>query len=848
MSKTIAILTISSLLTALGMAGSVVPAQAAPAQGAAGMDRGGTKGKPPSPPAAGRLTTPAYALPGWGDGQWSEPADWGTIQTADLDGDGSAELLGRSSLGLEAWDFDLDAGQWHPMVVAGGLGWTDENGWDLKRRYETIGAADLDRDGRDEVYARAESGIVVAELGGNGRSWIGVDAVDQPFADDDPLDTAAFYPVIQPGDVDGDGSAELIGFGLTGLVTASFEGDEWQVVETGAFAADEWREPEHYLTIHTGDLDRDGRDEVFARGANGLEVWGLESGGWIRQGRAGLFAGDQWSEPSRYLTIGTADIDGDGDVEVYGRDSGGIRVLDFTDPGGAEDAGEWADIGTISAFSDAAGWDAAYRYATIHAADVDGDGRDEFLGRDSTGMTVWGTTPSASTTWTSEQRVDGPAFTDALGWRHARYYGTIQAADVDGFAPIGSPGSAKAGRAELIGRGPTGIQTYRFDAKAGAWVSPSVQFPAFTGGALKAYSSMSRTITCPAADSAYCTDDIRSHYDVDASDYLEPWMSDLEKLPPAKGVSKKTWDAVRTQVVTELGWAIWVKKAMNAQSALVGDIGQARNENSTFAYLHYEKPNDTPPNVISSVVSALAGTVVAVANAADPEWQILAGGIDVAVSFAGSLGSSTNASGTYDEMFGAGTPTYVSNWTQQAQAGLVSGVTTVVTDYGLLATVGGLYADEEWVILDSTAPGWHQSVVAADRAYSVFLWQALTPTLTVGCESPEACTGWGVYGLDDDKSGYPYTIGDFAYLPSVLPAGDSLESRWKQLFRDVDTDCAQTNWDPTTCGYGVDPDDFFLGLGGWALPCVDFVAGACLALESEAATYGTRSIDGLLAG
>src|SRR5437763_15800338 len=53
-----------------------------------------------------------------------------------------------------------------------------------------------------------------------------------------------------------------------------------------------------------------------------------------------------------------------------------------------------------------------------------------------------------------------PAWGDIGGWDQPQYYGTIQLADIDGN-----------GRAELIGRGPSGILVNRFDTESHACVA-----------------------------------------------------------------------------------------------------------------------------------------------------------------------------------------------------------------------------------------------------------------------------------------------------------------------------------------------------------------------------------------
>ncbi len=49
-------------------------------------------------------TQPNVYMPPWSDAAgWSSPSYYATMQAADVNGDGKAELLGRSSAGIQTW-------------------------------------------------------------------------------------------------------------------------------------------------------------------------------------------------------------------------------------------------------------------------------------------------------------------------------------------------------------------------------------------------------------------------------------------------------------------------------------------------------------------------------------------------------------------------------------------------------------------------------------------------------------------------------------------------------------------------------------------------------------------------
>jgi hypothetical protein len=55
---------------------------------------------------------PQFAVPNWTDaGGWTDPAKYSTIQLADVNGDGSDELIARADSGVQIFRFDTTLGQ-----------------------------------------------------------------------------------------------------------------------------------------------------------------------------------------------------------------------------------------------------------------------------------------------------------------------------------------------------------------------------------------------------------------------------------------------------------------------------------------------------------------------------------------------------------------------------------------------------------------------------------------------------------------------------------------------------------------------------------------------------------------
>ncbi|HZN12053.1 MAG TPA: hypothetical protein VFC61_10260, partial [Blastocatellia bacterium] len=115
-------------------------------------------------------------------------------------------------------------------------------------------------------------------------------------------------------------------------------------------------------------------------------------------------------------------------------------------------------------------WAAPQYYTTIQLGDLDGDGKDELIGREGDGITVHKFDPVRGQ-WQPVLNADGTILRGPLpdkdGWDQPQYYLTIQLADVDG-----KPGK------ELVARGGGGMLVYRFTSAtpkpgstlpAGAW-------------------------------------------------------------------------------------------------------------------------------------------------------------------------------------------------------------------------------------------------------------------------------------------------------------------------------------------------------------------------------------------
>lgn len=258
--------------------------------------------------------------------------------------------------------------------------------------------------------------------------------------------------------------------------------------------------------LGTTDVDGDGRADACARAAASFRC----------QPSTGTGFGDPWtitdlsndagfSDEPHYASIRMADVTGDHLADVCARGPNGFTCWPSTGTAfGASiagpaltDAAGWSDVSRASTLrlgdidgdgshdlcardasgiscyratgtgfdaalvgpelSDAAGWAHPQYYGTLRLGDIDGDGKDDMCARAGAGMWCWRSNGAGF-----PDRIDGPVWSDAAGWDDVQYWSTIRLDDIDGDT-----------RADLCGRGPLGYE---------CWLSDGSGFPTYVAG------------------------------------------------------------------------------------------------------------------------------------------------------------------------------------------------------------------------------------------------------------------------------------------------------------------------------------------------------------------------------
>lgn len=349
---------------------------------------------------------------------------------SDVDGDGRADACVRTPGGFECLTssaFGFDRALRGPVMA-------DEDGWDQPDVYGSVRMADVDGDGMDDLCARHGERVVCWRSTGDGFEE---SLTTMPLGTPSP---GARGAELWLADVDGDARADICLRGIDGLACQPSSGGSLRVIH--ALSDDEgFADVGRHGSIRFGDVNGDGRDDICARGEEGLWCW-LAGSTAFDERIAGPSWSDAlgWSEPRYGSTIRLADVNGDGRADACGRGPDGFVCWLATGRGfGAGARGP--------AMRGEEGWDDRAVYATIRVGDLDGDGSSDLCARETDGVHCW--------LWTGAgfgHQILGPRLSDADGWSAAPRYTSLRLADVSGD-----------GLADLCARGADALMCWVFD-------------------------------------------------------------------------------------------------------------------------------------------------------------------------------------------------------------------------------------------------------------------------------------------------------------------------------------------------------------------------------------------------
>ncbi|HEV7264705.1 MAG TPA: FG-GAP-like repeat-containing protein [Falsiroseomonas sp.] len=356
----------------------------------------------PPPPAAppNGFEAPALLYNGFGaapaGGGW-ESADRYPRQMADVNGDGRADIVGFGNTGVWVAEANGSGGFDAATLRLGTFGAAPAGGgWESDDRHPRR-LADVNGDGRADIVGFGNTGVWVAEANGSG-------GFDAPTI---RLGTFGAAPAgggweshdrhpRELADVNGDGRADIVGFGNTGVWVALADGSggfDAPAMRLGTFGAAPagggWESNDRHPR-QLADVNGDGRADIVGFGNTGVWVALADgSGGFdtptMRLGSFGAAAaGGGWESDDRFPRM-LADVNGDGRADIAGFGNTGVWIA-LADGSGGFEAPEMR-LGSFGAAPEGGGWESADRHPR-QLADVNGDGRADIAGFGNTGVWV----------------------------------------------------------------------------------------------------------------------------------------------------------------------------------------------------------------------------------------------------------------------------------------------------------------------------------------------------------------------------------------------------------------------------------------------------------------------------
>ena len=465
---------------------------------------------------------PTFTVPTWGDDAgWTSADQYSTIQLADVLGNGRDQLIAKGAAGIEIYNFDTGLGQWRPEVNGQGqpvilAAFADPppsttanptftgTDWTQPQYFSSIQTADVLANGRDQIIARGKNGLMIFSYtpgeDGAAGSWSQING-SGPFTDAEgfvfPTNFESIHNAYLSGVSQG---SDVFGVTPSGSIqawSAVDQGNNWSQLPDlpGSFAPTDPNYSASVATLQASPMI-DGEQELWwdtDLGMVGLrldqttgtwtEVPNQSIGGFLPIHPFGLdeTAPTPWGQsPAYYGTIRVVNITGGSDVEIAGRGVDGLDVWQLS-PQGA-----WKQLPTLTAFSDANGFNQEKYWRTIQYANVDGSssGQQEVIARGPNGIVMY-KYDAATNQW--DQLPGSINLADDPWGSDPSYYTTIHAGDASGD-----------GRDDtLIGRGPYGIRTWFYGRPGQSGWSPYLPdgYPSFSGEQATAYSTINTMAT-----------------------------------------------------------------------------------------------------------------------------------------------------------------------------------------------------------------------------------------------------------------------------------------------------------------------------------------------------------------
>ncbi|MEZ4234489.1 MAG: FG-GAP-like repeat-containing protein [Polyangiaceae bacterium] len=239
---------------------------------------------------------------------WGHARNYGTIRMGDINGDGKSDVCARANAAIACW-LASDTGFSTDKIA--GPAWSNDQGWDKLSAWSTIRLADVNGDGRADLCGKSASALSCALSNGNGFE---PELRVAGYSDDSGWGAAPYFSSLRVGDVDGDGAQDLCVRASTGVRCHVYHDGAFEEIAGPAWNDDaEWKGKAYYSSFALADVNGDGLADWCGRGVLGWRCalatgvgfdgeWTLDEftdeGGWdALQYRATVLSGGPPSEP-----------------------------------------------------------------------------------------------------------------------------------------------------------------------------------------------------------------------------------------------------------------------------------------------------------------------------------------------------------------------------------------------------------------------------------------------------------------------------------------------------------------------------------------------------------------------
>lgn len=254
---------------------------------------------------------------GVGAGGWSSQ-NLNPRHIADVNGDGFSDIVGFGHAGILV-SFGSVGGNFSlPGLILANFG--QASGWSSDNQFRRE-LADVNGDGRADIIGFGIAGTLVSLAGADGTFDGPVTGIANFGANQGWLTQDGFARVT--GDVNGDGKADLIGFGYAGALVALGNGDgTFQPATTAIanFGVEQGWTSDNNFHRSVADVNGDGFDDIIGFGYAGALVALSKGDGTFDAATLALsnFGKDQgWSSQDSFARA-VADVNGDGNADIVG--------------------------------------------------------------------------------------------------------------------------------------------------------------------------------------------------------------------------------------------------------------------------------------------------------------------------------------------------------------------------------------------------------------------------------------------------------------------------------------------------------------------------------------------------